>query len=63
MYSISTISSLTGGRIISEEKEGLISQLVYDSRRIDQGANSLFFALKTDTMMVTSTLLMPGKEE
>jgi alanine racemase len=47
MYSIQTICPVIEGKFILQSSDDGIEHLVYDSRRIQQPASSLFFALKT----------------
>lgn len=48
-YSIQTIFSIIGGAFISNDSlTPEIQHLVYDSRRVQQGSSSLFFALITE---------------
>lgn len=47
MYSIQTICSAVQGRFLHEYANDAIDTLVYDSRRIQQPAAALFFALRT----------------
>ena len=47
MYSIQTICSVVQARFLQRDADDMIDSLVYDSRRIQQPAAALFFALKT----------------
>ncbi len=46
MYRIKTICDIIGGSFIRQHTDDLIENLVFDSRRLQQPAASLFFALK-----------------
>ena len=47
-YTITDICSLVGGRLIQAvETETQIRELAFDSRRVQQDENTLFFALVT----------------
>lgn len=47
MYSIQTICAVVEGAFIRQSSDDRIAHLIYDSRRVQQPAISLFFALKT----------------
>ena len=47
MYQLSSIATITGGRLIAGAGTEPVEQLVYDSRRVLQPAASVFFALRT----------------
>lgn len=47
MYSINTICTAVGGRFLQNVSDAEISELVYDSRKVQSAAGALFFALKT----------------
>ncbi|MEI6949198.1 bifunctional UDP-N-acetylmuramoyl-tripeptide:D-alanyl-D-alanine ligase/alanine racemase [Paraflavisolibacter sp. H34] len=47
MYSIETICAVVDGEIVHAAAEGMISELVYDSRKVQEPASALFFALVT----------------
>jgi Alr-MurF fusion protein len=48
LYSILKINEIIGGRLSAYHDESVIRHLVYDSRRIQYPADSLFFAIVTD---------------
>jgi alanine racemase len=47
-YTIQSICSIIHGKFLSRESNSIIEHLVYDSRRIQQPATSVFFALVTE---------------
>jgi alanine racemase len=47
VYSIQTICAVIGGEWIARHSNELIGHLAYDSRRLQQPSNALFFALET----------------
>jgi alanine racemase len=48
VYSINAICTIVNGKFIRQHTDEPIDNLVYDSRRIQQAASSLFFALRTE---------------
>ena len=48
MYAINTICNITGGTFLAQLSNDIIESLVFDSRRLQQPAASLFFAIRTD---------------
>ena len=48
MYPIATIANALQAQRLSFRYEGTVEHLVYDTRRVQQPATSLFFALKTE---------------
>ncbi len=47
MYPINTICQVVGGRFLQRFPDTEITELVYDSRKVQSPASALFFALKT----------------
>ena len=47
MYSIATICEVLKGKFLLHQTDDQIEHLIYDSRRVQQGSSSLFFAIKT----------------
>ena len=48
MYSIATICQAVHGRFLQQHHDDSIENLAYDSRRIQEPASSVFFALRTE---------------
>src|SRR5687768_12251221 len=46
MYTISQITTAVKGKLIQSVSEALITRLAYDSRKIIEPSNSLFFAIR-----------------